>query len=252
MMAFKDHFSGHAGDYSKARPGYPPALFEWLAENTPGHTLAWDVGSGNGQAARALAQHFNRVHATDASRAQLAHADGPPSVSFKVERAESCSLSDSSVDLVTIAQALHWFDLPAFYSEVRRVLRPGGLIAAWTYQLNRIDPVVDALVEAFYDEVIGPYWPPERVHVEQGYQDLPFPFEEVPVPDMALVSIMTLDDYLAYMDTWSAVRRFRAARGEDPLPMLTEPLSAAWGEEISTRRVTWPLVVRAGRRPAEG
>jgi ubiquinone/menaquinone biosynthesis C-methylase UbiE len=248
-MKFKDHFSGHAGAYSKARPGYPGALFEWLAEHAPARGLAWDVGTGNGQAARALALHFERVHATDASRAQLAHASGPPQVSFSVEPAESCSLADASVDLVTIGQALHWFDLPAFYAEARRVLRPGGLLAAWTYQLNRIDPVVDALVEAFYDQVIGPYWPPERVHVEQGYRDLSFPFEELDVPDMPLVSIMTLDDYLAYIDTWSAVRRYRAANGEDPLKLLREPLRAAWGEDIATRRVTWPLVVRAGYRP---
>jgi len=243
-MTFKDHFSGHAGAYARARPGYPAELFDWLALQCPQQALAWDAGTGNGQVARGLAALFQTVHASDASAAQLEHASAPATVKFRREPAERCSLPDHSADLVSVGQALHWFDLDQFYPEVCRVLRPGGVFAAWTYQLNRVEPVVDAVVEAFYDQVIGDHWPAERVHVERGYADLPFPFEPLAVPDMPLVSVMRLEDFVAYIDTWSAVRRYRAALGEDPLELLHEPLRAAWGE--GSRRVTWPLSVRAG------
>lgn len=247
---FKDHFSGHAGAYARARPGYPEALFDWLGGVVSGHALAWDVGTGNGQAARGLAAQFAQVHATDASAEQIAEASGPDTVRFLREPAEACSLGDGEVDLVTVGQAMHWFDLPAFYAEVKRVLRPRGVLAAWTYQLNEIEPAVDALIRDFFDNVIGPYWPPERVHVEAGYQDLPFPFREISTPDFALVSHWTLDDYLAYMDTWSAVRRYRANGQGDPLPELRETLLLPWGGTEQRREVCWPLALRAGTVPS--
>ena len=248
MPAFKDHFSGHAEAYARARPGYPAALFSWLAAQAPGATLAWDVGAGNGQVASGLAGYFERVMATDASAQQLAEARGPDNVTFQVEAAEHCSLDDGSVDLVTVGQALHWFDLPLFYAQVRRVLRAGGLFAAWTYQLNVIAPPIDALVQRFYHEVVGPYWPPERVHVEQGYEDLPFPFAELTTPDLPLQSQLTLPAYLAYIDTWSSVRRYREARGQDPLVELAAQLAQVWGDPEAARPVVWPLSLRAGRR----
>lgn len=246
---FNDHFSGHARDYARARPGYPAPLFEWLAANARGRRLAWDVGTGNGQAARGLAPFFDRVHATDASPEQIAEARGPDAIGFACEPAEHCSLADASADLVTAGQAMHWFELSAFYREVKRVLRPGGMLAVWTYQLNRIDPEVDRHVRWFFDDVIGTYWPPERVHVEAGYQDLPFPFAERSVPAFGLATEWGLDRFLAYVDTWSAVRRYRADRGEDPLPALREALIGPWGGEARQRRIGWPLAVRVGTRP---
>ncbi len=247
MPAFKDHFSGHAEAYARARPGYPDALFSWLAAQAPGAKLAWDVGAGNGQVARGLAGHFERVRATDASAQQLAEAEGPENVEFRVEAAEACSLSDGSVDLVTVGQALHWFDLPSFYAQVKRVLGPEGLFAAWTYQLNVVTPAIDALVQRFYDQVVGPYWPPERVHVERGYQDLAFPFAELVTPDFPLQWPMTLSAYMAYIDTWSSVRRYRQACGQDPLVALAADLAGVWGEPERERPVLWPLSLRAGR-----
>lgn len=247
-FAFKDHFSGHADDYARYRPGYPPPLFDWLARQAPGRSVAWDVGTGNGQVARFLAGHMASVHATDASSQQLARAEGPPNVCFVAEPAERASLADESVDLVTVGQALHWFDLQRFYAEVRRVLKPGGLLAAWTYQLNEIDPAVDDTVSAFYDDVVGSYWPPERVHVERGYRDLPFPFEEIGAPELCLETSWNLSDYLGYVGTWSAVRRYRAQVGEDPLPALGQALAGVWGAPGVTRVVRWPLALRVGRK----
>ena len=245
---FKDHFSGHATDYARYRPGYPPELFTWLTGQVPGHRLAWDVGTGNGQVARELAESMDRVHATDASVQQLDRAQAPPNVDFAVEPAERSSLEAGAVDLVTVGQALHWFDLERFYTEVVRVLRPGGVLAAWTYQLNEIDPAIDAVVGTFYDNVVGPYWPPERVHVERGYADLPFPFAGIDAPSFHLETAWTLEEYLGYIGTWSAVRRYRAQTAMDPLPALRQTLERAWGEPAAVRAVRWPLALRAGRQ----
>ncbi len=247
--AFKDHFSGHAGDYARFRPGYPDELFDWLAAVAPGRKLAWDAGTGNGQAARGLASRFARVHATDASAEQVAHAEAPDNVLFACEPAESSSLPDGTVDLVTAGQAFHWFDPDAFHAEVDRVLRPGGVLAAWTYQLNVIDPAVDDVVLDFYQRIVGDYWPPERVHVETAYRDLTFPWPEIDMPSLHLAREMELGAYLDYLGTWSAVRRFRAATGNDPLPELRDRLERPWGD-AGRRTVRWPLALRAGRKPA--
>ncbi len=248
-MDFKDHFSGHAAAYARHRPGYAESLFDWLAENASGRELAWDAGTGNGQAARGLAARFTTVHATDASDRQLAAADGPGNVRFAREPAEHCSLEAGSVDLVTVGQALHWFEVGGFYAEVNRVLRPGGLLAAWTYQLNQVDDDVDRVVGEFFGAVVGPYWPPERVHVERGYLDLPFPFADIDTPDFSITRRMNLEAYLGYIGTWSAVRRFIDDRGTDPLATLRRRLEPAWGDPSSERRVHWPLALRAGRKP---
>lgn len=248
VSEFKDHFSGHSPDYARFRPGYPPALFSWLEREAPGRTLAWDVGTGNGQVARALARHVQRVHATDASPQQLDEARGPSNVGFAVEPAECSTLASGAVDLVTVGQALHWFDLDRFYAEVRRVLKPGGLLAAWTYQLNAVEARVDEVVGTFYDTVVGPYWPPERVHVERGYLDLPFPFEPLEAPSFHLETAWTLDAYLGYIGTWSSVRRYRKQKGRDPLPALRRDLLEAWGEASGVRVVRWPLALRVGRQ----
>jgi len=243
---FKDHFSGHADSYARFRPIYPARLFEWLKGQCRRHELAWDVGTGNGQVARGLAKHFGAVHATDASERQIAQAPRVQGVRFAVEPAAHCSLPGHSADLATVGQALHWFDLGRFYAEVERVLKPGGLFAAWTYQLNRIDPAVDRAVFRLYEEVVGPYWPPERVHVEQGYRELPFPFHEVSAPDIVIRRRMNLQDYLSYLGTWSAVRRYMVEQGADPLALVEDDFRAAWGDPEEVHTIEWPLVIRAG------
>ena len=248
-MAFAEHFSERAPDYARARPGYPAALFEALAGSAPGHGLAWDAGTGNGQAAVGLARHFARVVATDASAAQIAAATPHPAVEYRVAEAREIDLGPGSVDLVTVAQAAHWLDLPGFYATVERVLRPGGVLALWCYNLPRVTPGVDATLDWFYREVVGPWWPAERRGVETGYRELPFPFPERPFPVVAMRGDWDRAALLDYVGTWSAVARYREARRTDPLPLLADALAAQWPDGARPRPVRWPLEGRLGHRP---
>jgi SAM-dependent methyltransferase len=245
--AFKDHFSGHARAYARARPGYPRALFAGLAALAPGRTRAWDAGTGSGQAAVALAAHFDAVVATDASAPQIASAARHRRVAYAVAAAEASGLADASCDLVTVAQALHWFDVPRFWTEVRRVLRPGGIVAVWTYARLHATPAVEAVVDALEDEV-RPWWPPERALVDDGYATLPFPFEVVPLDAPPMRVRWTRDALLDYLRTWSAVRRHAAAHGRDAVDDVAAPLAAAWGP-AARRTIRWPLSLRVGRVP---
>ncbi len=245
-MTFKDHFSGHAGTYAAARPHYPAALFEWLAGQCARRELAWDAGCGNGQAAVALAAHFRRVVATDPSAAQIAQAIAHPNIDYRVEPAEQPQLDDHSVDLLTVAQALHWFDLDRFYAAAMRVLHPQGVIAVWTYGLSNVDANVDREFMRLYDDILGPYWPAERRHVENGYADLPFPFRKIEAPGFAMECNWTLPQYLAYLRSWSASQRCLREKGEDAVALAMPAFEAAWGNPLDTRRVRWPLGLRVG------
>jgi ubiquinone/menaquinone biosynthesis C-methylase UbiE len=247
MSEFKDHFSSHAAHYREARPLYPAALFKALAALAPGHDLAWDAGCGNGQASVALAAHFAHVHASDPSAEQIGNAEPNARVHYSVAPAEQCSLEDASVDLVSVAQALHWFDVARFHAEVRRVLRPGGVIAEWGYAHCSVLSGVDALCAALYSNVLGAYWPPERAHVEAAYATLEFPFEPLPMPSLEMREEWNLQQYLAYLASWSALQRFRRERGSDPLAAMSDAFSAAWGDPELPRAVRWQLFVRAGR-----
>jgi len=244
-MSFKDHFSTKASLYAKYRPAYPSALFTSLASLAPCLDLAWDCGCGNGQAAVALAEHFARVVATEPSEAQLEAAKQHPRVEYHRSAERAVVIQDGSVDLVTAASAVHWFDRNHFYAEVRRVLRPGGLLAVWSYGLCRIDRSVDRLVDRFYHEVVGPFWPPERRAAESNYRHLEFPFPELPFPTQNLEMEWSLDDFVGYLNTWSAVTRYTQARGHNPTVEFQHDLSCVWG--TGRRRVVWPLGGRLGR-----
>ena len=247
MSAFKDHFSGHAAEYSAARPTYPPALFDVLASLTTKHDHAVDVATGNGQAAAQLARHYDRVTATDASEAQIREAEPHDHVEYLVRPAEALGLPDESADLLTVAQALHWFEHPAFFAEATRVLRPGGVLAVWSYRLFEVSDAVDDAVLRFYTDVTGPYWPPERAHVDASYQTLDFPLDPLDAKVPAMSLDWTVDQTLAYIGTWSGVKRYATATGEPPLSRLEAPLGDAWG--TSTRTVLWPLTFVARRKP---
>jgi SAM-dependent methyltransferase len=250
-MSFPDHFSGVASAYAEYRPLYPDSLFDWLAGLSARHELAWDCATGSGQAAVALALRFERVIATDASAGQIAAATRHPRVEYRVAPAEASGLDSASVDLVTVAQALHWFDLPAFYAEARRVLRRDGVLAGWTYGHPTIDePRADAALKHFYSEVVGPYWPKERALVDARYRTIDFPFPEVAAPSFEMETRWTLALLLGYVATWSAVTRFRAARGEDPVGKLGEALELSWGDPEKRRRIVWPLALRVSQQVA--
>ena len=247
-MEFKDHFSKLAEIYAKSRPRYPDSLFDYLAAVAPGRELAWDCGTGNGQAAVSLARHFEQVWATDASPEQIEYAQPHPRVTYRVEAAEHVSVETGSCDLVTVAIAVHWFDLDLFYKEVRRVLKPGGVLAVWTYHLPVISPEIDRIVLKYYAEVLQGYWP-ERIHyVDKRYQTLPFPFEELSAPTFNMLADWDLDQLAGFLASWSAAKRFYDQRGYHPLDEIWESLALAWGPAANQRHVSWPLHLRVGQR----
>ncbi|HKP16398.1 MAG TPA: class I SAM-dependent methyltransferase [Gemmatimonadaceae bacterium] len=248
MSAFSDYFSADASGYARFRPGYPQALFEWLASVAPDRRLAWDCGTGSGQAAVPLADHFARVVATDPSAAQLTHASRHSGVHYAAMSAERSAVAAGSVSLVTVAQALHWFDQPAFWAEARRVLAARGVVAIWSYGLLTLrDPTLDDALRRFHGETVGAYWPPERRQVDEGYRTLVLPFDRIDAPEFSMQADWTLDHLAGYLSTWSAVRRARVATGADPVPRVVDTLRVAWGGDQTVRRVEWPLALHAGR-----
>lgn len=243
---FKDHFSTGSEDYAAFRPVYPFKLVDELAKVSPGRRLALDCGCGTGQLSTLLAERFEAVVATDASAAQIDKAEPHKRVTYRVALAEDSGLADGSVDLVTVAQAAHWLNLERFYEEVRRVAAPGGAVALIAYGMLSVDAEVDAVVGRFYEETVGPYWPPERRLVEEGYQSLPFPFAEVELPGLQMEAFWTLSGLLGYLRTWSASKAAQRALGFDPVSRVEAELRPAWDDSESQRRVVWPLSIRAG------
>jgi SAM-dependent methyltransferase len=247
LNTFKDHFSSASDRYAAYRPDYPAALFAWLAGLCAERELAWDCATGSGQAALGLVPHFHRVVATDASAEQIRHAAPHPLIDYRVAPAEASGLVDHSVDLVTVAQAAHWFDLPHFYAETARVLKPGGAIAVWGYGRVLLPGEMDALFQRFYAETVGPYWPPERALIDDAYRSQDFPFTEIQSPAFAIEVEWTLPRLMDYLSTWSAVKRYQSAREHDPLPALLAELRPLWGDPEAARTLQWPLFLRAGR-----
>ena len=246
---FQDHFSAHAAQYAEARPTYPAALFDFLASLAPGRRQAWDCGTGNGQAAQGLARHFARVLATDASAEQLAHAAPHRSVTYRRAREHESGLAEGSTDLVSAAQAFHWFDAGAFFGEVRRVLRPGGVLAIWCYGLAEVDAACDAVLRHFYHDEVGEDWPPGRSLVDAGYRDVELPFPEVAAPQFSMEASLDLAALGRYVATWSAIHRHRARTGGDPVPALLEALAPHWGGSAARRTARWRIALRAVQVP---
>jgi SAM-dependent methyltransferase len=241
---FKDHFSAQSAGYARHRPFYPRELFSYLA-GLSGRRLAWDCATGNGQAAVALADHFDAVIATDASRAQIDAAMAHPRVSYRVATAEDSGLRDDSVDLVTVGQGLHWFDTERFFGETSRVLAGGGILAAWCYELCRVSPDCDLVVGRLYTDIVGSLWPAERRLIEQRYAGIDFPGTAIAAPTFEMSAQWTVDDMLGYLRTWSACQRYERRHGHDPVGLIEDDLRSAWGP--GRQSVCWPLTVRVSR-----
>ena len=245
-MSFKDLFSQQASAYARFRPTYPPALFDWVAAQAPARGLAVDVGTGNGQAAVALAARFRRVIGVDPSAKQIANAEAAGNVEYRVGASEPNGVDAASADLLTVAQALHRFHHEKFWAEVRRVLRPGGALAFWCYGITDITPEVNAAVHELYETLLARYWEPARKLVETGYRDVEVPFPELAAPKLEIRVDWTLAELTGYLGTWSPIPKYVAAHGEDPLELVRPRLARAWGD-AERRPIRWPLSVRAFR-----
>ena len=246
-MTFKDHFSAHSAGYAAYRPTYPASLVEALADLCEGTDTALDVGCGTGQLSVLLAERFAQVIAIDASPQQIERAQPHPRVTYRTAPAENSGLPARSVDLITAAQAAHWFDLPAFYAEVRRVGRPGATLALITYGVIEADAEVAPVIQHFYRDVVGPYWPPERRHVEEGYRSFDFPFDVLAAPACAIEVDWRASDLIGYADTWSAVRGLEKALGREPIERFRADLSSSWGDPERRRTIRFPISFRIGR-----
>lgn len=239
-------FGNRASAYASFRPQYPQALFAWLAANSPGQHRALDIACGNGQASRPLLGYFQQVLACDGSPEQLQAATDLTGVNAFAADAQALPLADASLDLIVVAQALHWFATPSFFAEVTRLLNPDGLFCAWCYSLLQIDDELDSVLHAFYRNTLGDYWPQGRASVDAGYSDIQLPFPQLAVPAFTIELEWDLPQLLGYLGTWSAVQKLEQASGRDPLIDLLPELEKAWGEPQRQRFVRWPLHFLAG------
>lgn len=244
---FKDRFSCRASQYRQFRPCYPEALFIHLASLAPEHDAAWDCATGSGQSAAYLAKHFKQVYATDASAEQISHAIQECNIHYAVSPAHTTALPDRSIDLVTVAQAIHWFAGERFYREVRRILKNNGVIAAWAYHLPAVDPKTDRVIQRFYSDILGQFWEKEIAHIQSGYRDLYFPFPEIPSPAFTMTVNWTLHQLTGYLETWSALVSYRQAKRDNPVERIIPELLEAWGNPLSAKKIEWPIILKTGK-----
>lgn len=245
-MAAKDLFSNHSRIYASFRPTYPDDLYNFIYDLLREKNNAWDCGTGNGQVAHALAKNFTSVYATDLSREQIGHAIRAPNIFYSVGPAEKTSFGDSFFDLITVGQALHWFNIDAFYSEVKRTGKPGSVLAVWGYSLPRVSPEIDKLLLRFYHETTGPYWDPARRLVEEEYLNVYFPFDPVPAPGFTINVIWTPEHLAGYITSWSATQKFISKNQFDPVPEFISSLGSLW-KAGEAKPVSLPVFMKAGR-----
>lgn len=241
----KDYFSTQSQTYAAFRPTYPQELYQFLFQHVKNKDNAWDCATGNGQVAHQLAKYFNNVYATDISAQQLVHAIKENNIRYSVGRAEKTEFPDHHFDLITVAQALHWFDLNLFYSEVRRVVKPGGILAVWGYSMLTIDAAIDKFIHEFYYNTVGPYWDDARKVVEDEYRSIEFPFEQISCPRFSIKVEWTLRQLGGYLSSWSATQKFIKEKGYDPVEPFLDDVRNIWdGQE---KQVAFPLFSKIGR-----
>ena len=244
----KDLFSKQASAYAKYRPSYPEALIDYVVSFAGGRATAWDCATGNGQAAVLLSPHFDTVEATDSSEKQLQQAIQGPNIHYSAGHAEQTAFADNSFDLITVAQAYHWFRFDAFEREVRRVAKPGAVIAVWGYHLPRCgDAAIDRLVDDFYVNTVGKYWDAERKYVDEYYRTVPFPYEALPAKAFSIRVDWNRDDLPGYLNSWSSVQHFIKANGYNPVEAVAGRLAVAWPDDVAMRPFEFPVFMRLGR-----
>jgi SAM-dependent methyltransferase len=247
-MSKKDYFSGHSKVYAAFRPSYPEELYAFTFSHLENKNQAWDCATGNGQVAQYLARHFQKVYATDISKQQLDHAVKLNNIIYSVSPAEETAFADHEFDLITVGQALHWLDQEKFYKEVKRVGKPGGLLALWGYALLYIEPEIDEIVLNFYSQTVGEYWDQARRLVEQQYKTISFPFEEIPSPSFSIDVAWTLDHLQGYLESWSATQKFMKENNHNPVPSIIGKLAEYWNNE-EVKKVSFPVFMRLGKIP---
>lgn len=242
----KDNFSLQAAAYSIYRPTYPKELYDYLFTLVGNYDWVWDCATGNGQVATILAQKFQKVYATDISEKQIQQALKLPNVTYNVESSDKANVPDDSFDLITVAQAIHWFNFEAFYSEVKRTLKPGGVLAVIGYGLMFIDKHVDKVIYKLYENMLGKYWDSERRYIEEGYKTIPFPFEELVAPHFQIKTSWNFNQMIGYLNTWSALQHYKKANDRNPLEYLFTELKEAWGDD-AVKDVHFPILLRIGK-----
>ncbi len=242
----KDYFSTHSGDYVKFRPTYPAALFDFLKPLVPSRQAAWDCGTGNGQVAIELAKFFERVYATDISRAQLEKAFQAANIEYSVQPAEQTNFPDRSFDLIIVAQAVHWFNFDKFYREVRRTAKEDAVLCLIGYGRIEISPRIDPVISDFYTNKLRNYWDEERKYIDEGYQTIPFPFEEIPAPQFEMEQRWSFEHLIGYLNTWSVVKHFIKRNQCNPIDALEVELKKHW-EDGTLKAVKFPVLLRIGR-----
>jgi len=240
----KDLFSKDSKKYAAFRPTYPQALYDFIMKHVTKNGVAWDCASGNGQVAKDLSDRFDKVYATDHSANQIANAVQKDNIIYSVSPAERTSFAGKQFDLITVGQALHWFDIPAFFNEVRRVSKPGGVVALWGYSLVSINNTIDPVIRHFYTEVIGPYWDKERKLVDDQYKTVEFPFDKIEVPSFEFSFQWTFDELIGYLSTWSSVQKYIKQNQSDPVEQVIGDIRRLWGE--GRKKVSFPLFVLMG------
>ena len=243
----KDLFSSQSELYARYRPRYPAELIEYILQFVINRDAAWDCATGNGQAAYLLAEHFKSVKATDISDKQLASSIQHPRIQYSVATAEDSPFADGSFDLITVAQAYHWFNFDAFEKEARRVLKPTGILSVWGYGLvNSTMDSLNTIIKSFYTNVVGPYWDVERKYVDEQYETIPFPYDHIARANFSFYQDWSVEDLLGYMNTWSSVQHFIAKKGFNPVHRLKGQISEIWPSR-NTLPFRFPLFLRIGR-----
>lgn len=247
MHKYTDHFGEKSIEYLQYRPHYPTELYRYLSNLATLHELAWDCGTGNGQAAVKLADYFKRVVASDVNQAQINAAIRKENVAYYCWPAEKTSLKDHSVDLITVAQALHWFNLESFYKEARRVIKRRGYLAAWSYSIGQINKRIDTVTEKLYAEILGDtYWAKERRFVDEEYKTIHFPFTKVNTPDFFIEKKMNFSQLVGYLNTWSAVKEYQLQNEDNPINLVFTDLQTAWGDPMQEYVMTFPIHLLVG------